>query len=1213
VLPSLVETDLPALSQPELLALLRASLRRCWQGGHRVGVEALLARLPRLRGDGEVLLHLIDAEVSLREEAGERPDVAEYQQRFPHVAESLARQMAVREVLREPFFREVVSVARKSDVPPPPEAVATTVGEPPRQAEESRRANASTGPFPTIPGYEILSELGRGGMGVVYEAEQTAARRTVALKMILGGQASEGERARFKTEAEAIARLQHPGIVQVFEVGEHAGTPFFTLEFCAGGSLAGKLKGTPLPPREAAGVVESLARAVKAAHDKGVLHRDLKPGNVLLTEDGTPKVTDFGLAKKLDDVGQTQSGAVMGTPSYMAPEQAQGRNKELGPACDVYALGAILYECLTGRPPFKAATVVETLMQVVADDPAAVRQLNALVPVDLETVCLKCLRKDPGQRYESASALAEDLRRFQAGEPVAARPVGAAERGWRWCRRNPVLAGMMATVAVVVLTAATGGTGLFVHASQQSQRAEERDKAARNETDLRKQSENARAEAVEAKGKAEEEKSKAEEAKGQAERASGEADVQRKAAEDAKALNARFLMCAQLARAEALSQSDPGQAKELLYDVNVIPIALRDTAWRVHERACSRWELATLRGHTDMVFAVAYSPDGQTLATGAADQTVRLWDPRTGQTRVTLKGHTGGINSVVFAPDGQTVVTGSLDSTVRLWDATTGRPKATLQGHTAAVALVAFAPDGQTLATGSHDTTVRLWDVTTGRTRATLQGHTSPVTSLAFGPDGSTLATGSGDQTVRLWDPRTGQARAALKEHTGGVTCLAFCPGGSTLAIASPDQSVRLWDATTGQHKTTLRGPPGANAMAFSPDGQTLATGSADRTVRLWDATTGQHKVTLRGHMSQISSVVFSPDGLTLASASWDQTVRLWDVTARQPKATFRGHAEMVTAVAFSPDGRTLVSGSWDQTVRLWDAQTGRTKATLQGHTDLVSAVAFGPDGLSLASGSSDETVRLWDAGTGHTRAILKGHTSNIRSVVFSPDGQTLASGSNDKTVRLWDAGTGQTKATLHGHTLWVLSVAFSPDGHTLASGSEDKTVRLWDARTGPTRAVLRGPTDFVRSVAFSPDGRRIFAWDAATDKVLAWTVEDGQPADAANPPRPAANQAISPDKLLRAEARGNVIALVELADYDPQRDLAERLVLDATNRANWHLQQVEQAEQGREWFAAAFHLGQLLKDQPDDADLLKHRKDVLDKLPRAENVQTPLPMGKLR
>jgi hypothetical protein len=335
-------------------------------------------------------------------------------------------------------------------------------------------------------------------MGVVYKACHLKLNRVVALKMILAGvHAGAAELARFKTEAEAVARLQHAGIVQIYEVGEYNSLPFLALEFCAGGSLDRKLAGTPLPPAEAARLAEQLARAMQAAHQQHVIHRDLKPGNVLLTADGQPKVTDFVLAKKLDEVGQTLSGAVMGTPSYMAPEQAGGKTGAVGPAADVYALGAILYELLTGRPPFKAATNLDTILQVVSEEPVAPTQLNAKVPRDLETICLKCLQKEPPKRYASAADLAEDLRRFRAGEPIAARPVGRVERAVKWVKRNPVVAG----AAVVVLLALTLGTTLSYlkyldaeeqkgiaetsrkEAEQQKILAEGKEKAARREAD----------------------------------------------------------------------------------------------------------------------------------------------------------------------------------------------------------------------------------------------------------------------------------------------------------------------------------------------------------------------------------------------------------------------------------------------------------------------------------------------------------------------------------------------------------------------------------------------------------------------------------------------------------------------------------------------------------------------------------------------------------
>ncbi|MCE9563778.1 MAG: protein kinase [Planctomycetes bacterium] len=360
---------------------------------------------------------------------------------------------------QNPTITHTSSMPDGSDSNQPSSGSETIAQTPDDVANAAARSAGAHTSLVSIPGYVVERELGRGGMGVVYLAKHLALNRMVALKMILSGEHSgERDRQRFLAEAEAIARLQHPNIVQLYEIGTHGDCPFFTLEFCEGGALDTKLGAQPITATEAGTLVETLARAMQVAHEAGIVHRDLKPQNVLLAADGAPKVTDFGLAKRVGGGSDlTASGAVLGTPSYMSPEQAAGKVKEVGPAADIYALGAILYAALTGRPPFHAATAVDTIMQVVHEDPVPPTQLVPGISRDLETICLKCLRKDPARRYATAASLADDLRRWHDGEPIAARPVGSAERIWKWARRRPTTAALVVASVLVAIGLAAAG------------------------------------------------------------------------------------------------------------------------------------------------------------------------------------------------------------------------------------------------------------------------------------------------------------------------------------------------------------------------------------------------------------------------------------------------------------------------------------------------------------------------------------------------------------------------------------------------------------------------------------------------------------------------------------------------------------------------------------------------------------------------------------
>jgi hypothetical protein len=671
----------------------------------------------------------------------------------PAVEEYLARFPGNEGVIRE----EMEHFAARLNAPQP---------EAHRDTGSAAATPTSTGNRPetevSIPGYEVRRRLGIGGMGIVYEALQVKAARPVALKVIRSGEEADPEELkRFRDEAESAARLQHPNIAQIYEVGDHNGRPFFSMELCSAGSLDHYLRGGPLLPAEAAALVETLAHAMHHAHQEQVIHRDLKPANILLsparathattgsadtsTEEGRPslsslltKVGDFGLARKLDTGGQTQTGAILGTPSYMAPEQASGRNKELGPACDVYALGAILYECLTGRPPFKAATALDTVMQVISDDPVPPTQLNAKLPRDLETICLKCLQKEPGKRFGSALALAEDLRRFQAGEAIAARPVGRPERAWRWCRRNPVTASMLGAIVFLLLTVVGVSTVL-------GQRAV----------------------------------AKAEEASQEAYRAGIAEEGQRKKAEEETKQRKR---AEQLLYASRLSLvlsfwAEGGVYSEMLDETQ----EYRDT-WehRYLYTMVNHRGQRTFMGHSDEVTSVSFSPDGRRIATGSRDQMGKIWDAASGKEVLSLKGHWSEVTSVSFSPDGRRIASGSLDRTVKIWDVASGQELLSLEGHTGGVSSVAFSPDGQYLASGSGNRfpysrnsepgQVKVWDAGSGEGLRTLNGHARGITSVAFSPDGRLIASGSEDKTVKVWDAASGEEPMAGASLQGALT-----------------------------------------------------------------------------------------------------------------------------------------------------------------------------------------------------------------------------------------------------------------------------------------------------------------------------------------------------------------------------------------------------------------------------------------------------------
>jgi len=929
--------------------------------------------------------------------------------------------------------------------------------------------------------YELLAGIARGGMGKVYKAKHKKLNRLVALKMILSGHlASDDEIQRFHSEATAAAQLDHSGIVPVHEFGEYDGQYYFSMGLVEGGSLAARLKDGPLPPREAAGLLVKVAEAVSYAHQHGIVHRDLKPGNILLDKDGQPKVSDFGLAKQLRaDSHLTITGMVLGTPTFMSPEQATGNPDAVGAAADIYSLGAVLYCLLTARPPFQAASTMETLRQVLEQEPVSPRQLNPAVDRDLETICLKCLQKDPGKRYAGALALADDLRRFLAGAAIQARPVGAIERLWRWCLREPLVAGLVGTIALVLLL----GTGISTYFALQARQGE--------------------TQALEAK----------------------ELALEAKELADHRFYGAEINLAHQawergaiLQMLERLNQFGPDSPHA----------GLRGFEWYYLDRL-SRLEQCTFKGFSDTIKSVAFSPDGTMIAAAGKTEkgfnAIILWSAATGKELRTLVVGAEAISELAFDPNPPRLVA-ACDKRLRCWDTNNGKELPDFQGLAETIGRVTFSADGNWLAAVSsqppsneavvHDgidafpnpgSDVTLWNARTRQITFTRHGESLNAFSMALSRDGGRLAWADNSNEARILDSRTKTLILTAEGRHESITSLAFSPDGRTLAGSTEaGREIILWDARTGKTLYTMRGHTDyVTSVIFSPDGRRLASTSKDNMVKLWSVDSGQEELTLRGHRADVTRVAFSPDGRRLASASKDHTVKIWDATAPQEATTLGSHIKRSTAVTgraaygvtFSPDGNCLASVGIDGDIKIWDAPGRRLLRTLPGNGKSLNCIAYHPNGQFLAAAGADNTITMWDVGSGKPGQTFTGHTWEVIKLAFDSKGNRLASASGDGTVRIWDVKSGEV-AVLEGHTGMVCCVAFSPDDTSLVSAGgpdgDSGELKIWNVLTGRELHTLKGHTDQVRSVAYSPNGKYLASagadmtiriWDVAARKEL--------------------------------------------------------------------------------------------------------------------------------
>jgi WD40 repeat protein/serine/threonine protein kinase len=1109
-----------------------AEYRRRLRQGESIELEDLLRENPEIASSADAILALIEVELAVRAERDEPVSPDAWRTQFPHLTDRIDRLLTLHSVMNGEMPTLWEGSAPASSASPAPLM----------ESGDSAATSNSTSIGGSFPGsrrigtYLLLEEIGRGGMGVVYKARQTNLSRIVALKMVLAGEyASLKDRARLRIEAEAAAVLHHPNVVQIFEIGEHQGLPFLALEYVPGGTLARMARGKPQSFRWAARMVETLARAIHMAHQKGIVHRDLNPSNILIASDGTPKISDFGLAKFLrGDLGLSQNGLMQGTPSYMAPEQIDGRGGGVGPATDIYALGALLYEMLTGVAPFRGLTPMETLCQVVEAEVVPPSRLRHELPTDLDTICLKCLEREPSHRYDSALELADDLKRYQDNQPVRARPTPWPKRAVKWMRRQPMIAALLGLIALL----GSSLIGVIVWYN------------------LYLQVTNQQLETLVGL-----ERKQAIEAMSQGYRATSNA-----------ATIERQWYDAQINLAHRDQESDePELARELLDSLRnqvASPAPPSRFEWAYIDRLLGIRSQKVFSHHRPLT-SLALSRNGRMLATGDHDGTVLFWVPGETAPNSGPGYHAGPVDRIAVSADGRTAAStsasadGSEATELKIWQAADARVLNTIRLDLRAVRELAFSPDGQILTIGgpeSNEPTESLrflhqteagWqeatreaiqgihlssfltnpprlvlasstgrlsirDLATGSMRdleeAAIAGRDEdePTALLAVSPDGRAIAASRGGRQATVWDADSGQIRATYTEHDQPLTFLAFGPDRNTLIVREGYRAISIRTASRPSRRVSVTYRTSnrpIEAVAVSPDGRQLAAAGAGLPVTIWDLPSGRSRRQQREEVSSVVGLAFLPGDEGLVIGNEDGSVRQWrGRTSDDPRVRLGGHDGEAWTLAFSPDGATLASGGDDNLVRLWDVATGHRIANLQGHHATVTSLAFSPDGQQIVSGSLDRTVRIWSLPNSPSPKsdfqgqILAGPEQEVRSLSFSPNGRLVATTGPDGQVWIHDLASGSASPATPSSNAPIYALAFSPDGQSLATGSQENVLLLLapgprsKSPTGVDRPlqILPGP-GVVRALAYSPDGRTLAcAWSDRS--VTLYRLPDGVP-----------------------------------------------------------------------------------------------------------------------
>jgi eukaryotic-like serine/threonine-protein kinase len=1127
-----------------VMALRVDQAERC-RLGQWVSAEAYLDAFPAIRDDAESTVDLIFAEFLLREERGEPPPLEEFLGRFPQHAGELKLQIELHRALEAGGEPEANGSGHSVTLP-----------EGSRPEPVDRPAAC-----PELTGYEVLGVLGQGGMGVVYRAWQTELKRLVAVKMLIAGALAGPEAAaRLRVEVEAMARLHHANIVQIHGVGEYAGAPFLVLELVEGRSLAQALAGTPQPADWAARTMESLARAIHAAHLSGVVHRDLSPANVLIAVDGTPKITDFGLAKLLIGGGsmRTATGDMLGTPSYMAPEQAGSLEGKIGPATDVYALGAILYEMLTGRPPFKAEQPMETMRQVLSDEPVSPSRLRPRLPRDLETICLKCLHKEPARRYATAEALADELRRFLEGRPIQTRRSSAVERSWRWCRRNPwptVAAFLLTIVAIGSTTAAWK----FRIEEARTEKALQEKADAEREAMLRALDgfySNLNAARASRYRRQVGQRFESLGALEQAIKIGRGLDLP---PEKFEPLRDEAIACMALPDVRETGRfiHRPRTVEQVAFDpaMNRYALRFRDgtiTVRRVADDA--EIDHFATRGDRD-VFVFRFSPDGRYLATTHSPGfalTVRDLDRRT--VALDAPGPVG-YTAARFSPDSRRIALCRQDGETLIYDLATGRQGGSWTGPAQGQDL-AFRPDGARIATLHNErdsSTCRVLDPETGRTDRPIK-LPSTGWGVAWSPDGTTLATACDDSKIYLWDVVTGRRKAILDRAPKGGMSAAFHPSGALLASNSWESRLRLWDPILGRpvlsliaegisslsgfsrdgrivvsHEDVLKtyevdpaleyrtlahpsgDPIGFGRASIRNDGRVLAV-STDGGVVLWDLARCTELASLEIGGAKYALFESSGDLITVSKRSSE--IQRWPIRLDPERGEFRiGPPRRLpfprgVGIALDRSGRTLAVSCRISGARTFATVSAPGRTIPVGELDDCRYVALSPDGGWLATGTHGRGAQVWSLRNARADKVAEIPIEFGRDLSFSPDGRWLLT--HASPCRLWEPATGREVRQIGG-----LGLGFSPDGRLLAVQDAKNLILLVQAETGRTVARLESPDSCqVDWATFSPDGSRLVMITNDGPAVHIWDLRAirkrlaGMELDWAAPPYPEADSA---------------------------------------------------------------------------------------------------------